>query len=272
MTKPTSAEASIDVGVDPATAFRAFTEEMNEWWQRGPINFFDASRAYGMRCDSGVGGRIVEVYDPTTGDGLELARITVWEPGSRLYYRSSVDDTAVEVEFSPSPAGTRVSVRHYLVHGGEKTHGLFWVRTVASWFPAYCRRRVEGAQAADHHVAKLGLVLDYERPVTAARWLASAFGLDLPPGLPSEGEDAWVEFRIGTSQLFLFKGSRATDSNGHTVWVFVDNLEAHLDRSRSAGAKIISDIRQHGYRNYAAVDLEGHRWMFVQSLPSLPPR
>jgi len=38
-----SVSSQVEVGVDPATAFSAFTEEMNLWWVRGPINFYDAA-------------------------------------------------------------------------------------------------------------------------------------------------------------------------------------------------------------------------------------
>ena len=46
-------------------------------------------RALAMRCETGVGGRLLEVYDDASGDTLELARITAWEPGRRLGWRSS---------------------------------------------------------------------------------------------------------------------------------------------------------------------------------------
>jgi hypothetical protein len=62
----------VSVAVDPSTAFTAFTEEMDLWWVRGPIYYRDAARAVALRCDRGVGGRILEVYDEATGDGLEL--------------------------------------------------------------------------------------------------------------------------------------------------------------------------------------------------------
>ena len=101
----TSTVASVSVNVDPSTAFAAFTEEMDLWWVRGPINYYDAARAVGMRCEPGIGGRIVEVYDQATGEGLELARITVWEPGRRLAWKSSRDDVAIEVRFLPTPGG-----------------------------------------------------------------------------------------------------------------------------------------------------------------------
>jgi hypothetical protein len=32
---------------------------------------------------------VLEVYDDTAGDALELGRITVWEPGKRLAWDSS---------------------------------------------------------------------------------------------------------------------------------------------------------------------------------------
>ncbi len=90
--------------MDPATAFRAFTEEMNLWWVRGPVNFFDASRAVAKVCEPGVGGRILEVYDAAAGDVLEVARITLWQPGERLAWRSSVDDVEVDIRFEPTNA------------------------------------------------------------------------------------------------------------------------------------------------------------------------
>jgi hypothetical protein len=128
-----SAVASVDVETDPATAFRVFTEEINLWWVRGPINFFDARRAVAMRIEPGLGGRVLEVYED---DALELGRITTWEPGRRLCYRSSVDDTAVDVRFDPIDGGTRVHVRQYL-RTEDGTAFYFW-RNVIGWFRSWC--------------------------------------------------------------------------------------------------------------------------------------
>jgi hypothetical protein len=83
-----SASAAVKVAVDPMSAFTAFTDEIDFWWVRGPINFFDAARAVAMRIEPGVGGRVLEIYDDARGDALELGRITVWEPGVRLTYRN----------------------------------------------------------------------------------------------------------------------------------------------------------------------------------------
>lgn len=47
--------AEIEVRADPAQAFSAFTEEIDSWWVRGPINFFDAARAVAMRIGAWCG-------------------------------------------------------------------------------------------------------------------------------------------------------------------------------------------------------------------------
>lgn len=89
----------VDVKIDRLSAFDIFTQETNAWWRRGPHDFYDARRAKAMRFEPGVGGRYLEVYDDTTSDALEIGRITVWEPGRRLVWRMSLDDTEVEVTF-----------------------------------------------------------------------------------------------------------------------------------------------------------------------------
>src|SRR5882762_9337903 len=102
----TMVSSEVEVAVDPDTAFTAFTEELDLWWVRGPINHFAGGRAVAMRCEPSVGGRLLEVYED---DALELGRITAWEPGKRLAWRSSVDDGTIDVSFAP--AGTLASTR-----------------------------------------------------------------------------------------------------------------------------------------------------------------
>ena len=41
--------SSIDVAVDPTTAFTAFTDEIDQWWGNGPIDAWDSSRCIGRR-------------------------------------------------------------------------------------------------------------------------------------------------------------------------------------------------------------------------------
>jgi uncharacterized glyoxalase superfamily protein PhnB len=278
MNEQRSVSSQVEVAADPKTAFSAFTEEMNLWWVRGPINFFDSSRAVAVVCEPGVGGRIIEVYDEATGEGLELARISAWHPGERLAWRSSVDDVEVEVRFEPTAAGTLVSVLAAIPAGGADRGGTAWVRVVPAWFGAWCARRHTAPREA-RDLARLAVAVYYERPAAAARWLTNAFGFEPTNELPEAAADEnwaaerrWIEFHLGNSALILFKldGSPPRDVPfKHMPWVFVDDLEAHLAGARAGGATIVTDIHQYGYRSYEADDLEGNRWTFAQARPTM---
>lgn len=262
-----SATASVEVAADPATAFRVFTEEIDLWWLRGPINFWDSGRVIAMRLEPGIGGRILEVYRTEPEDALELGTITVWEPGELLAYRSSVDDTETRVSFAAIDGGTRVTVVQSLVEGGDKAF-YFWPNVIR-WIPAWVARR-DTAQHTPRELDRLAIGLYYEDPPAAARWLHTVFGLDSWDTIPAEGEHpSWIELHVGSAAVLLFKRTdQAAPAADHDVWVYVDDLDAHFAHTQSNGAKILSDIHQYGYRSYAAEDLEGHHWTFLQARPT----
>ena len=266
----TSASAAVKVAVDPASAFTAFTDEIDSWWVRGPINFFDSGRAVAMRIEQGVGGRVLEVYDDARGDALELGRITVWEPGVQLAYRSLVDDTEIDVRFEAVEGGTRVRVTQTLLEDGERAF-FFWPN-VLRWLVPWCDER-DGADPAPKEIARLSMALYYEDPAGAARWLARVFQLGSRSGIPAEGQDAsWIELHHGNVALLLFplEGRRVADAPvTHMPWAYVDDLDAHFAHAKTAGATIVSEIEQHGYRAYSAEDLDGRRWTFVQARPTM---
>lgn len=58
-----SIASEVEVAGDPATVFTAFTDEINLWWLRGPINNWDSARILELRCEPGIGGRLLEIYD-----------------------------------------------------------------------------------------------------------------------------------------------------------------------------------------------------------------
>jgi len=268
-----SVASEVEVAVDPATAFTAFTDEINLWWMRGPINNWDSARVVEMRCEPGVGGRLLEIYDEANGDVLELARITVWEPGKLLAWESSVDDVEIEVRFRAVGHGTRVRVAATIPAGGKDAGGTAFVRMTPPWFGAWCAKR----HRAPHELvdtARLGLAVHYAKPGTAARWLGDAFGFEPAGIMPEAGDETadWTEFRVGNGVLMVFKreeASRADASPTHVPWVFVDDLDAHFANARAKGATIVEPIKQHGYRAYVAEDVEGNRWTFAQARPTM---
>lgn len=280
MSEPRSRSSTVEVAADPETAFTVFTDELDLWWVRGPINAYDSGRLVEMRCEAGVGGRIMEVYDAESGEGLELARITVWEPGSRLAWKSSLDDVTIDVRFEPTPGGTLVRLEATVSDGGKDRGGSSVVRVAPPWFGAWMRRR-EAAPRELRDLARVALTLRYARPAAAARWLADVFELASPSPLP-EGDDPisdddygfpWVELRMGNASLIIEPLSGPPGDHGqltHEPWVFVDDLEAHLAHVRQAGATIVQDIQKHGFTSYVALDLEGRRWRFAQARPTQP--
>jgi hypothetical protein len=145
-----SVTAAVDVAVDPATAFEVFTEEIDAWYQRGPHSWRFPERAVGIRCEPGVGGRILEVHDEA-GEGFEFGRITVWEPGTRLVFTDLTSSappdavTEVEVRFEPAPGGSRVTLEHRgldllppEVAAQKRQYG--W-QTLLRWFDEYMEAR-----------------------------------------------------------------------------------------------------------------------------------
>ena len=270
MTDPISSE--VEVSLDPQTAFEVFTAEINYWWLRGPINNWDSARVSEVRCEPGVGGRLLEIYDEAAHDVLELARITSWEPGKLLAWDSAVDDVHIDVHFLATGAGTRVRLVATVPQGGKDAGGTSFVRVTPSWYGSWCRERDERPPAV-RETARLAVAIHYQHPTAAARWLRDAFELEPVLELPDNGgDDGWIEMRAGTGVIVLLGPDGTRPPSGgptHVPWVFVDDVDAHFEHARVAGATIVHGIEQHGYRAYQVEDVEGHRWTFAQARPTM---
>jgi uncharacterized glyoxalase superfamily protein PhnB len=79
-----------------------------------------------VRFEPGVGGRLVEVCDTSTGEGREMARVTVWEPGhvhvddvDKVYEQAKAAGT----EFDGEPADQAYGVRSF---GARDPEGHQW--------------------------------------------------------------------------------------------------------------------------------------------------
>ncbi len=101
------------------TAFAIFTEEYDQWWGRDPIDAYDTWRLVERRIEGGVGGRLVEDYGD---EQLVLGRITIWEPGARLAWKTR-NDVTIDVTFEAYATGARVRVIGKVpdgIDGGER--------------------------------------------------------------------------------------------------------------------------------------------------------
>jgi uncharacterized protein YndB with AHSA1/START domain len=113
-----TATAAVEVPCDPRAAFTIFTGDIGTWWKRGTRYWNDSARGVELRFEPRVGGRLLEVHDAKTGEGFEIGRVLVWEPGKRLVFTWRQDDwpaaefTEVEIRFEPAGSGTLVTVEH----------------------------------------------------------------------------------------------------------------------------------------------------------------
>ena len=130
--------------------------------------------------------------------------------------------------------------------------------------------------------------IGYEDAATAIEWLGRAFGFrERREGryeedgvithaeLELEGSTVYVSTPRGYASPRSVReesglARRAYDNpwviDGH--FVEVSDVDAHYERAVAEGATILREPEDpgHGYRVYSAEDLEGHRWMFGQSL------
>jgi len=110
--------------------------------------------------------------------------------------------------------------------------------------------------------------LRYGDVEAALRWLHEAFGLNEHlRWTDGDGTVRHAEMRIGNAFIEL--------SDGHDagLLVFVEDVDAHFERARAAGATITSEPEDKpwGLRQYAAKDPEGNTWGFAQHVRDVDP-
>ena len=120
--------------------------------------------------------------------------------------------------------------------------------------------------------------LAYRDEWAALEFLIRAFGLTELREARMEHTDgmlAWLAagdgvVMIGRSgdERHGLHSPRDTGTTTVMVNVYVDDIDAHHDRARSAGARVVMELEDMfwGDRRYEALDLEGHRWHFAERL------
>ena len=118
--------------------------------------------------------------------------------------------------------------------------------------------------------------LPYENVGAALSFLERAFGFREVPtarGVRADGAIDYTMVEFGGGMVGLgaqgAHGAFSPKTVGTTtqyITVHVDDIDTHHERAVASGAKIVSRLHDHlrEYRVYEALDLEGHRWRFLQ--------
>jgi len=117
----------------------------------------------------------------------------------------------------------------------------------------------------------------YNDVVGAIAWLTRAFGFieHYRYGDPISGAQMFV----GDVHIMLSRarsGWASPAQIGHqtqSLTVFVEDVEAHFQKAKSAGAKIVEDLHEtcYGELQYGVEDIEGHHWLFSKHARDVSP-
>ena len=136
-------------------------------------------------------------------------------------------------------------------------------------------------------------MLSYEDVGRAAEWISKAFGFrETGRFVDEDGTVSHANMELDGAVVMLgwpsayYQGpKRHAELCEHArrwsetpfvvdgVLVYVNDLDAHYERARAGGARILSELEDNvgvGQRQYRAEDLEGHRWMFAGDLGARP--
>ena len=123
--------------------------------------------------------------------------------------------------------------------------------------------------------------LYYEDVAGALAWLERAFGFR--ETMRFAGDAGYVnhaEMDVGDgSPIYLgdpgdhYRNPKQLGATTGSMYVYVDDVDAHHARAAEAGAAIIEEPtdQESGDRRYGAVDPEGHEWFFATRVRQASP-
>jgi uncharacterized glyoxalase superfamily protein PhnB len=123
----------------------------------------------------------------------------------------------------------------------------------------------------------------YDDPAAALDWLAKSFGFQIRMSMPGpDGSIMHAEMDVEDSVVMLsptadkdvWRSPKSLDGCvTQSLYIFVDDVDAHYATARAAGAKILAELEDMfwGDRTYMAEDPETHRWTFATQVREVAP-
>jgi uncharacterized glyoxalase superfamily protein PhnB len=122
--------------------------------------------------------------------------------------------------------------------------------------------------------------ITYQNVDAALGWLTKAFGFTEHYHYGEHGGRVQgAQMHLGDAWIMLnsARPGRASPAQvGHqtqSLTVFVEDVDAHFERAKSAGARIVEELHEteYGERQYGAEDIEGHHWLFSRHARDVSP-
>ncbi|MEM9173960.1 MAG: VOC family protein [Myxococcota bacterium] len=120
----------------------------------------------------------------------------------------------------------------------------------------------------------------YEDVGAALTFLSSAFGFAERMRIPNpDGSVGHAEAELADGVIMLgcpgadYQNPKHCGHSTSQVYVYVDDVDAHFEQARAAGAIILEEPADqfYGDRRYGATDPEGHVWYFAQHVRDVAP-
>ena len=120
----------------------------------------------------------------------------------------------------------------------------------------------------------------YEDSDAALEFLTSAFGFTEKFRMTGEdGRVGHAEIELAGGVVMLgtpgeeYKTPKKLGGKTQSIYVYVDDVDAHFEHAKSTGATIVRDPEDqfYGDRNYAVEDPEGHEWYFATHVRDVSP-
>ena len=122
--------------------------------------------------------------------------------------------------------------------------------------------------------------LVYRSVRDAITWLTHTFGFEehFRYG-EAEGTISGAQMHLGNAWIMLHGARDGSASPGQlggrtqSLTIFVEEIDAHYEHTKSAGAKIVEDLHEtvYGERQYGVEDFDGHLWIFSRHARDLSP-
>jgi uncharacterized glyoxalase superfamily protein PhnB len=122
--------------------------------------------------------------------------------------------------------------------------------------------------------------IEYRDVSAALAYLSSTFGfIEHYRYGESDGAVAGAQVHLGDAWIML--RTAASDARSpaeagcyrQSLTVFVEDVDSHHTRAVAAGASIVEELHEtmYGERQYGAVDLDGHHWLFSTHARDVSP-